>query len=337
MPENTSALRSLYPDSAFLSGPTSRCLSTSLADRLFPGLLFVLLVFAFTMSRQAQAQAVGYLYTTDTVPRHKFEFEQWITDREGQAHGHYHGVELRTEEEFGITNNFQIALYENYSYVNAAYNSVNHLTEGLDINPDVDPTKPLSNWHSDGVSSELLWRVRSPYKHKLGIALYAEPSVGPRENGLEVRQIFQEDFKDDRVVLSQNVWEEIDSEQGTNLGAVASNAPPSFEKSRATYLEFDLGGSYRFRRNISAGLQFRNHNEYGGWGFAAHNQQHAAFFVGPTIAYAGPHWFGSFTAMRQLAAVGFTEDQRAQIYHGRLYGNEHTTWDGLRLIFGRTF
>ena len=337
MPDDVTAPLSPCPNPVFSSGPTSRRFSLSSSRRVFLSLLFALLVFAATASPRAKAQAVGYLYTTDTVPKHKFELEQWITDREGQAHGHYHGLELRTEEEFGITDNLQIALYENYSYVNAAYNSVDHLTEGLDINPDVDPTKPLSNWHSDGVSSELLWRVRSPYKHKLGVALYAEPSLGPRENGLELRQILQEDFKDDRVVLSQNVWEEIDSEQGTNLGAVASNAPPSFEKSRATYLEFDLGGSYRFRRNISAGLQFRNHNEYGGWGFAAHNQQHTAFFVGPTVAYAGPHWFGSFTAMRQLAAVGFTDDQRAQIYHGRLYGNEHTTWDGLRLVFGRTF
>ena len=131
-------------------------------------------------SSVATAQAVGYLYTTDTLPKHKFEFEQWTTDREGQAHGHYHGIEFRTEEEFGITNSLQIALYENYSYVNAAYNSVNHLTEGLDINPDVDPTKPLSNWHSDGVSSEFLWRVRSPYRHRVGAALYVEPSLGPR-------------------------------------------------------------------------------------------------------------------------------------------------------------
>jgi hypothetical protein len=290
----------------------------------------------FLLSNSAKAQ-FGYLYTTDTLPKHKCELEQWITDREGQAHGYYHGVEMRTEEECGVTNNLQLSLYENYTYIGAHNNSVDHLTEGIDISPDHDPTKRQSGWHSDGVSSELLWRVLSPYRHRVGLALYVEPDVGPRENGVEVRTIVQKDFLDDRMILTSNVWGEIDNEQGTNLGAIASSAAPSFEKTKATYLEFDFGGTYRFHRNWSTGLEFRNHNEYAGWSFAAHNQQHTAFFLGPDLSYATQRWSVTFAVLRQLAAVGFTDDQRAQIYHGRLYGNEHTTWDGIRLRVARTF
>jgi len=302
------------------------------------GTLAVWLVLAgISGSALKAADTFGYLYTTDTLPRHKFEFEQWITDREGQAHGYYHGVELRTEGEFGITNNLQVSLYANYSFVGAHNNSVSHLTEGLDMSPDHDPTKPQSGFHSDGGSVELLWRAISPYSHPFGLAIYVEPEFGPRENGLETRAIIQKDFIDDRLVLVGNVWVDFDSEQGTNLGAVASSAPPSFEKTRATYLEEDAGLSYRFRRNWSAGLEFRNHNEYANWSLHNADQQHTAFFLGPNVHYARGRWTVTLAALRQLAAIGFTADQKEQIYHGRLYGNEHTSWDGIRLVVGRTF
>ena len=283
------------------------------------------------------ADTFAYLYTTDTLPKHKFEIEQWITDREGQAHGYYHGLELRSEGEFGITNNLQVSLYANYTYIGAQNNSVNHLTEGLDISPDHNPLKTQSGWHSDGASIELLWRVLSPYSHSVGLAFYVEPEFGPRENGIETRAIIQKDFLDDRLVLDANVWINFDSEQGTNLGAVASSAPPSFNKTRATYLEEDLGTSYRFRRNWSFGFEFRNHNEYAEWSLTPYNQQHTAFFLGPNVHYARGRWSATFAALRQLHAIGFTDDQTAQLSKGRLYGNEHTTWDGLRLTIGRTF
>lgn len=286
---------------------------------------------------QAEEPLFGYVYTTDTLPKGKFEAEQWITDREGQAHGYYHGVEMRSELEYGLSDNIQVSVYANYSYVGARNNSVDHLTEGLDISPDHDPTKPLSGVHSDGVSAEVVWRVMSPYQHPIGLAFYAEPEIGPRESGLELRAIVQKDFLDDRLVLAANAWVEFDKEQGTNLGAIASSAPPSFERTKATYLEFDAGGSYRFRRNWSAGLEFRNHNEYANWSLAPSDQQHTAFFLGPNIHYGAERWFATLSVLRQLGAVGFTPDQKAQIYAGRLYGNEHTTWDGIRLKLGRSF
>ena len=127
-----------------------------------------------TVARAAET-TFGYLYTTDTLPKGKVELEQWITDREGQAHGYYHGLYGRTEVEYGVTNNFQAALYANYAHISAHNNSVDHLTEGLDIEPDHDPLKRQSSWHSDGASLELTWRVASPYTHPIGVAFIIEP------------------------------------------------------------------------------------------------------------------------------------------------------------------
>jgi hypothetical protein len=279
----------------------------------------------------------GYLYTTDTEPRGKFEVEQWLTDREQQAHGYYHGLYGRTELEYGITDSLQASLYANYAHIGAHGNSVDRLTEGLDIAPDHDPRRRQSSWHSDGASLELLYRVTSPYTHPIGFAFYVEPQLGPRENSVEFRLIEQRNWLDDRLVLAANEWIEFDKEQGTNLGAIADeSAPPSFRKTKATYLEGDLGLSYRFRPKWSFGLEFRNHNEYTGW-TVTHDQNHTAFFFGPNVHYAGQRWQVTFAALRQLYAHGYSDDQKEQIYHGLLFGNEHTRWDGLRLIVARDF
>lgn len=268
----------------------------------------------------------GYVYTTDVMPKGKYEVEQWITDREGQAHGRFHDVQMRTEVEYGVTDNFQLAGYVNYSDLNASRNSVAGLTEGLDIPADHDPTKPYHKFRYDGISAEAVWRVLSPYKDPIGLAFYVEPEVGPRENALEVKVLAQKNYLDDRLVLAANLWTEIEKEKVEGEG---------WEK--ASVWELDLGASYRFRPNWSAGLEFRNHNEFTGWTLDHSNQEHTAFFFGPNIHYAGERWFFTATALYQLHAKAYSDDQRAEIAHGRVYGDEHTTWDGLRLKIGRTF
>ncbi len=301
------------------------------------GVLAAMVALAWAGTASASEPVFGYLYTADTVPKGKVEVEQWITDREGQAHGYYHGLYGRTEVEVGVTDNLQVALYANYAHISAHNNSVDHLTEGLDIAPDHDPLKRQSSWHSDGASMEVLWRVSSPYTHPIGVAFSVEPTLGPREDELEFRAILQHNAMDDRLIFAANAWIEFDKEQGTNLGAIADeSAPPSFEKTKATYLEADLGVSYRFRPKFSVGLEFRNHNEFTGWTITR-DQNHTAFFLGPNIHYAGQKWTATLTVLRQLGAIGYSDDQKQQIYNGKLYGNEHTTWDGIRFILERSF
>lgn len=270
--------------------------------------------------------AFGYVYTTDVMPKGKFEVEQWLTDREGQAHGRFHDLQMRTEVEYGVTNNFQLAGYLNYSYLDANRNSTSGVTEGLDIPADHDPTRPYRRFRYDGVSAEAIWRVMSPYKDPIGLAFYVEPEVGPRENAVEVKILLQKNYLDDRLVLAANLWSELEREKVEGEGW-----------HKAAVWELDLGASYRFRPNWSAGLEFRNHNEFQGWTLDHAKQEHTAYFIGPTIHYAGERWFVTATALYQLHAKAYSDDQREQIAHGRIYGDEHTTWDGLRLKIGRTF
>jgi uncharacterized protein DUF6662 len=278
-------------------------------------------------------------HTTDYLPRGKAEIEQWITDRKGQAHGHFHQVEMRTEFEYGLTDDLQTSLYINYTYQNANANSVNHLTEGIDIINTHNPSLPLNAAHFDGFSWETIYRVLSPYKDPLGLAFYVEPEIGPREQSIELRTIVQKNFLDDRLVFAGNLWLEFERERTTNLdtGSGPDWVPQSGAKERATMLELDLGVSYRFAPNWAVGLEFRNHNEYGGYSLLHRDQDHTAFFLGPNIHYANERFFATLTILPQLGAIAFTPDQKAQIFRGRIYGDEHTRIDGIRLKIGVVF
>jgi hypothetical protein len=303
-----------------------------------PWFLIVCVIALFSVPNAIASEAIfGYLYTTDTLPKGKFELEQWITDREGQANGHFHHFDMSTEIEYGVTDKFQIALYLNYMYANENGNSVRGRTEGIEIPYDHDGSQPYNKFRIDGTSLELTYRVLSPYIDPIGLAFYIEPELGYLENGVELRAILQKDFFDDQLILDANFWVEYERESGSNLVAPGSTETPDGSPANATYAEADLGASYRFAANWSAGLEFRNHNEFRGLSLNRTDQDHTAFFLGPNIHYATTSWFFTFSALRQLGAFAYTDDQQQQIANGKLYGDEHTTWDGLRLKVGFPF
>ena len=300
---------------------------------------FLLGLCALAPAAQADEPIFGYIYLTDLLPKDKWEMEQWVTDRESQAHGYFHQVEMSTEVEYGLLDDLQISLYANYAYQGASRNSVNGLTEGIDIINTHNPSTPINGTHWDGFALETTYRILSPYVAPVGLAFQVEGELGEREQGLELRGILQKNFLDDRLILGFNAWVEFEREATSNLdtGSGPDWVPQSGTKTRATYAEADLGASYRFAPGWYGGLEFRNHNEYGGYSLMHEDQDHTAFFVGPSIHYGAERWFATLAVLRQVAAIGYTEDQRAQMAHGLLFGDEHTVWDGIRFRFGYTF
>jgi hypothetical protein len=103
---------------------------------VFLGFLF------FPFTAHAGEPLFGYVYTTDTTPAKHWEIEQWVTEREGQAEGRFHHIHLNTEFEYGLTDNFQIAVYGNFIYDNDSGNSVQGKTEGIEIPYNHDPSRP---------------------------------------------------------------------------------------------------------------------------------------------------------------------------------------------------
>lgn len=302
-----------------------------------PRLLLALALLLSPVLTYAGEPLFGYVYTTDTTPAGKWELEQWVTDREGQAQGRFHHVHFNTEVEYGVTDKFQVAVYTNFMWDNDSGNSVRGLTEGIEIPFDHDATTPYKAFRYDGESLELLYRFFSPYTDPLGFAVYVEPELSPRDKGVELKTIFQKNFFDDQLVLALNAWVEWEKEDTSNLVPPGSTDTPDGAPARETMLEGDLGASYRVASNLFVGLEFRNHNEYRDYSLAHHNQDHTAFFLGPNIHYAAEKWFFTLSALHQLGAVAYSDDQKSEMWGNKLYGDEHTTWDGIRLKVGFPF
>ena len=286
---------------------------------------------------RADEPLFGYVYTTDLLPKGKWEIEQWITDREGQVAGRFHHIDMSSELEYGLDDNFQVSIYANYMYADENGNSVRGLSEGIEIPWNHDPTKPYREARFDGFSFEAVYRVLSPYTDPIGLAFYVEPEIGATESGLELRAIAQKNFLDDRLVLAGNFWLEFEREQESNLVVPGNDEIPDGAKMNDTMAEFDLGASWRFAPNWSAGIEFRNHNEFEGWTLDHAHQEHTAFFLGPNIHYGGERWWFTLSLLRQIGVVTFNRDQALETSGGLIYGDEHTRWDGIRLKLGYSF
>jgi hypothetical protein len=146
--------------------------------------LAVILLFSFSIARADEA-IFAWTYTTDLLPKGRWEFEQWVTSRWEKEHGTYSVLDFREELEYGLTDDFQIALYLNHHYVNANDdfpaedpNRPGHRlprvyeTGGEDVHAGHNPATPFDSYHFESVSFEAIYRLLSPYKDPIGLALY---------------------------------------------------------------------------------------------------------------------------------------------------------------------
>jgi hypothetical protein len=282
----------------------------------------VALLFCLSMARAHEA-IFAWTYTTDLTPKGHGEFEQWVTARWKKEHGNYSVVDLREEFEYGVTDNFQVALYLNHGYVSAsnsvpAENPANpgsrlpgaFETGGEDVHAGQNPAMPFDSYHFESVSLELIYRLLSPYKAPIGLALYFEPTVGGQETELEWKILLQKNWIEDRLVWALNINYELEFEKADGGG---------YE--RDGVFEWFTGVTYRFVRNWSGGLEFWNHYEFAD----ATVLEHVAYFIGPTIHYGGERWWASLGFLRQLPigqAISRDNEQFAA-HDGYIFGEEH--------------
>lgn|GEM_PF-6276587 len=134
--------------------------------------------------------------------------------------------------------------------------------------------------------------MRNPLVDPIGLALYVEPTWGPRNKELEFKLILQKNFLDDRLI-----W-------ATNFVTALENNKRGSSVEKATEVDFLTGLSYRFMNNWSAGLEARNHREFTGYGYGVAN--HSAWFLGPNIHYATKSWWMAHYASvhKKMATIG---------------------------------
>lgn len=256
----------------------------------------------------------GWIYTTDLHPKGTAEIEQHVFLQDGQSQGAYDNVQLRTEYERGITDNYQASIYLNSRYVRARRNGLDGQTGGPDVDfPDgFDTTRSYSKFRVESVSLENIWRLRNPITDGYGVALYLEPEIGPHVRELETRLILQKNLLDDTLVLAGNVMAAMEREEGFASGEVE----------KATMIDLTAGASYRLADHWYAGLETRNHREFTGYGLG--NKDHSAWFLGPNLHYAAQRFWVTAAWRHQLPVVqAFNDEQRDVVYGDRIFGGEH--------------
>jgi len=278
----------------------------------------------------ADEPLTGFVYTTDLLPRDKFEMAQWLTWRAHKAVGEYDVVEGRTELEYGYSDRFQLAGYVNYEWARAYHDNV---IDGTTLAPStlsnlvVGPDQRLDVTRFTSFTTEGIYRFLSPYTDPVGLALYFAPSLGPDFGMTETRLVLQSNHSDDRLVLAFNLalaqqWHLVPGAPGVNPLTDSYND----YWNKTTDLNLGLAGSYRFARGWSGALELQNERGYAGFNPLKSNARtNVAYYFGPTLHYAGQHFFATATYVSQLAgARDYAHAEPDFVVGGRSYsaGNE---------------
>lgn len=264
------------------------------------------LLTAAAHSAQAGEGSFGWIYTLDLQPKGTLEFEQRLQYNRGQAQGKYDLWQARTELEYGLTDDVQIAGYLNTSYVSANGNYPDGSTAGWLV-PGSAANGPYSRGRVDGVSLEGIWRLTNPVISPVGVGLYGELTTGPVKDEIETRLLLQSNFLDDRLVLASNLnfaFEKVKFDHA-DIG-------------RESMIDLLIGATYRVANNWTAGLEYRFHNDFNGYHFNRQTQR--AHFIGPNVHYATKDWW--FTAAWRYQPTGLSscwEPGAAECSNGRVW------------------
>ena len=265
-------------------------------NKLIAFSLFLVVALHFSLAYAGEG-AFGWIYTLDLQPKGELEFEPRLQLTKQQASGSYNAWISRSELEYGLTNDFQIAGYLNAYYVNANQNYINcengsTCTGGQPVPVETwNPAAPYRKGGIEGGSLEAIYRITNPVISPVGVGLYLEPTIGKNKNELEARLLLQSNFIDDKLVTAANIV--VANEQLKFVGN--GNVPESM-------LDFLVGASYRFAPKWFGGVEARFHNDYSSYNLQ--NQTQKATFVGPNMHYASKDWW--FTAAWRYQLKGGT-------------------------------
>lgn len=257
-----------------------------------------------TITAMATERYFTYTYEPETMPAGAAEFEQWITLRTQRSDAvgqhNYNRWDLREEFEYGVTDNYTVALYLNTK----AENFRNPVTGDVE-----------SEFEFEGISLENRYMLLNPAEHPVGMALYLEPSYSGEEAEVEEKLIFGQrhgDWKWALNIVHATEW---------NLNDHQTEGE----------FEVDFGLTRHLNSRWSLGLEFRNHNEiaeYKDW-------EHTAFFIGPVVTYSRENWWATLTVLPQVYGIN-TSGGREPDGNKHLVLDEHERVN-VRLIFGIGF
>jgi hypothetical protein len=274
-------------------------------------LLSVGLLAACAGAAQADEQLFGFVRGAETLPKGKAEAYQFITYRTGKDTGSYDALDFDTEIEYGFTDRFQssLAVVNHYNY-----------------NKNVDGLDDLDRFQFGGVELSSKYRVLSPFKDPVGLALRLEGGYLQRDEvgGLPQQEWYiapeldlQKNFRDDTIICD------------VNLGAEwAWGKQPAEQYPRELALQGGAGVAYRFAPNWFIGAEATVRSEWPMFDFG--NFEHVVVYAGPSLHYSAKRWWVTLTGVYQVWGDGVDEPPNGKTYA------EETGWK-VRLKVGFNF
>lgn len=266
---------------------------------LIPGI-----VCGLSLVSQASAteRLFTYTYEPETLPKGAVEAEQAVTLRSGRniavGQESFRRVEFREEIEYGVTDNYQLALYFNHQY---------------ESYKDPATGKTRTDYRQKGVSIENKLMVWNPAEHDVGLSLYLEPTYDGEEFELEQKIILGQRWNDWKWALNLSHATEWENDFKDKVGE----------------FEVTFGATRALDSNWSLGFEIRHHaeiEEYKHW-------EGYALYIGPVASYRRDNWWATLTVMPQIYGANFNNDPDG-VHTLELEGHEKIN---IRLLVGFSF
>jgi hypothetical protein len=256
-----------------------------------------------TITAAASERYFTYSYEPEAMPKGVTEFEQEVTWRgfrdDAVGQDRYNKWELRSELEYGATDNYTVSLYLNASSENYRDPATGGSVSSTDFN---------------GVSLEQRYMVLNPAEHAIGLALYWETTYSGGEAEIE-----------ERIILGQRCG---DWKWAVNF-THATEWKDSLSETEGEF-EVTFGLTRHLSPHWSLGLEARDHNELPD---SYHFWENTAVFLGPVVTCTQEKWWTTLTVLPQIYGNNFQGNPDAN-HKMELEGHERVN---VRLLVGIPF
>jgi len=248
---------------------------------MFTGLLASILTLSLaTAPVDADNRKFTYSYETTTMaPGHR-EHEHWVTWKtDKDTDGSFDRFDIRHEVEWGITENFQLAVYvSDWRY-----------EDGKSVKNDG------ATWQN--VAVEAIYALSDPTADDLGTALYGEVKLGDEKFVLE-----------GKILLQKNVGPWVFAYNGT---VEAEWEGTHYEEDKGEFAN-TLGVSYQVNPSLAVGVELLHENEYEDWNTWGDD----VLYAGPVVSSAQDGWWFAITPLIQVTDVESAANYETRLIFG---------------------
>ncbi len=243
----------------------------------------MLCLSAVAVDAWAGGRRFTYTYEALTMPKGMWEYEQWVTWKTSKkSTPGYDRFDFRHEFEWGITDNFQLALY----VADWRYDEHKHKGDFRDI------------------ALEAIYNFTNPVTDPIGLSLYGEIAVGDEKLKLEGKLILEKDFGP--LVVAYNLILEAEWEGH------------HFHEDKGE-LEQTLGISYQFSPRFMVGAELLHEFAIPDWGGI---KGKGVLYVGPNVSYHADKWWATLTPLIQVSDIDDEPDFQMRLLVGFTLGGE---------------